>query len=103
MHQNQVNGGLMVQISGWGAVDGDKGENSNELRVLTQQTITNDQCASSLGSFITEGHICTTAITSSTGFCTSDVGGPLILNANLIGIATWHSVPCGDSNPVSFF
>jgi secreted trypsin-like serine protease len=72
--------------------------------VLTVQTTSNDICRHAHGaSRITDGHICTIGFTSNTGFCTTDVGSPLIHNANLIGIASWHPLPCGtDGFPVSF-
>lgn len=30
------------------------------------------------------------------GICTTDIGGPLLTAAGLIGIASWHPTPCGD-------
>ncbi|KAG5670595.1 hypothetical protein PVAND_000846 [Polypedilum vanderplanki] len=94
-----INANENVQVSGWGATENDKGENSNALLILTQRTISNDDCVSVYGNAIVNGHLCTTAITAGSGICTSDVGGPLILNANLVGIASWHALPCGDSRP----
>jgi hypothetical protein len=103
MHANRVEDvGLTSQISGFGATEADKGENSNELLVLTVLTQSNEACAAVHGSIITNNHICAAGRTPSSGFCTSDVGGPLIQNAELIGIATWHPLPCGTSgHPVS--
>jgi trypsin len=99
MFSDFVGAGENVQISGWGATENDKGENSNDLLILTKRTITNADCLAAYGSSIVDGHLCTTAITAGTGICTSDVGGPLILNANLVGIASWHPLPCGDARP----
>ncbi|KAG5666155.1 hypothetical protein PVAND_017657 [Polypedilum vanderplanki] len=94
-----INANENVQVSGWGAIENDKGENSNALLILTQRTISNDDCVSVYGNVVYDGHLCTTAITAGSGICSTDVGGPLILNANLVGIASWHPLPCGDSRP----
>lgn len=71
--------------------------------VLTVRTTSNDICTAAYGpTRITDNHICTFGLTPNTGFCTTDVGSPLIHNANLIGIASWHPLPCGSAvNPVS--
>ncbi|XP_070489939.1 chymotrypsin-2-like [Chironomus tepperi] len=88
--------GLTAQVSGFGATDPNKGENADNLMVLTVQTTSNDICRHAHGaSRITDGHICTVGFQPNTGFCTTDVGSPLIHNANLIGIASWHPLPCG--------
>lgn len=44
----------------------------------------------------TNSNICAEAVVAPAGFCTSDVGGPLINGCGLIGIASWHHSPCGD-------
>jgi hypothetical protein len=45
--------------------------------------------------------MCAVGTAPGSGICTSDVGGPLIGISGLIGIASWHRVPCG-TQPVSF-
>lgn len=48
-----------------------------------------------------DSNICTRPFTTG-GICTSDVGGPLITLSGLIGIASWHRIPCA-SGLVRYF
>lgn len=72
MHGNRIEDvGLTAQISGFGATESDKGENSNNLLVLTVQTVSNEMCRNALGTIISNDHICTIDLVSNTGFCTT--------------------------------
>ena len=80
-------------MSGWGATDMDKGPNSDILQVLN---VVSSPCVDSGDNRIatTNTNICAMVVTGSGGFCTSDVGGPLIIPSGLVGIASWHHSPC---------
>lgn len=70
-----IEGGFTGQVSGWGAVESDKGENSNRLNTLNVITIDQDECKNIHGVRVTEGHICAEGFLPGTGICTTDVGG----------------------------
>jgi hypothetical protein len=90
------------KVSGWGAINGDKGPNSPQLLRLLVRTV-NCTATGSDGNHIVNANsnMCAVGTAPGSGICTSDVGGPLIGISGLIGIASWHRVPCG-TQPVSF-
>ena len=76
-------------MSGFGATGIFGGPNSDRLQVLSLFTSTEDVCAVSDHDI----NLCTNN-PDGQGFCTSDLGGPLVSNGQLIGIANWNH-PCG--------
>lgn len=80
--------GVMAQVSGFGATNVMGGDNSERLQVLSVQI---DECVvldiNAAESFCTQ-------IIEGQGICAGDLGTPLILNGQLIGIASWFNVPC---------
>ena len=78
----------MLQISGFGATDLNGGVNSDRLQILFLVTAPPDDCNVDLDlNFCTDNGF-------GQGFCTSDLGGPLVSSGQLIGIANWNH-PCG--------
>lgn len=71
----------------------DKGPNSEILQVLNVVT---SPCVDPGDGRITSTNtnICAMEVSGNGGFCTSDIGGPLIIPSGLIGIASWHHSPC---------
>lgn len=91
---NIVLDGTVAQVSGWGATDFDKGSNSEILQVLN---VSVTPCSINVDGRIpnTNSNLCAFAFTGNGGgFCTSDVGGPLVIPSGLIGIASWHGSFC---------
>jgi secreted trypsin-like serine protease len=93
---NAIFEGTVAQVSGWGSTDADKGSNNENLQILsvtitpcTLSTFPNDDRQPN-----TNSNICASVFTAAGGFCTTDVGGPLIVPSGLIGIASWHRTPC---------
>lgn len=74
MSPNFMQGGLQGQSSGWGAMDGDKGPNSDALRVLNVITKENSDCKDQHDVRVTAAHICADGFLPGTGVCTTDVG-----------------------------
>jgi len=80
---------FIFQISGFGATSVNGGGNSDRLQILFLLTLDDDKC-----------HVVNREVNFCTsngygqGFCTSDLGGPLVANDQLIGIANWNH-PCG--------
>ncbi|CAG9807751.1 unnamed protein product [Chironomus riparius] len=77
-------------LSGFGATNIDGGANSDRLQILSLITAPNDEdfCIVDF-----DMNFCTNN-GGGEGFCTSDLGGPLVSNGQLIGIASWNH-PCG--------
>lgn len=96
-------GDVHAKVSGWGATSTEMGPTSNNLRTLDTTTMTNAECRSNSFPWnaerINENHICTTTEKGG-GFCTTGVGGPLVWNSQLIGVASWN-VPCAIGYPVN--
>lgn len=79
------------------------GPTSNVLRTLDVFTLLNEECRARTttwaGERITTNMICT-ANNEGEGFCGTGVGGPLVWNSQLIGVASWN-IPCAFGWPVS--
>ncbi|KAG5678693.1 hypothetical protein PVAND_008342 [Polypedilum vanderplanki] len=90
-----------VVMSGWGAMSTNIGPGSRFLRTLRIRTISNEDCqsfyANDTNIQITFDVICTNNERGS-GWCSTDIGGPLASANGLIGIAS-HNVPCGQGAP----
>jgi len=84
-----VRDGMNGQISGWGATEQDKGPNSNNLKI---GSVVTGPCKDTEFMTFTPQHICAGSASNTTlaGICTSDIGGPLTLYGQLIGIAVHH-------------
>ncbi|CAH1726959.1 unnamed protein product [Chironomus riparius] len=84
-----VRDGMNAQISGWGATDKDKGPDSNNLKIANVVT---GPCKDTEFMTFTPQHICAGSASNTTvvGICTTDIGGPLSLYGQLIGIANHH-------------
>ena len=84
-----VRDGMNAQISGWGATEQDKGPNSNNLKI---GSVVTGPCKDTEFMTFTPQHICAGSASNTTlaGICTSDIGGPLTLYGQLIGIAVHH-------------
>lgn len=80
-----IRDGMNAQISGWGATEKDKGPDSNNLKIANVVTGT---CKDTEFMTFTPQHICAGSASNTTlaGICTTDVGGPLVLYGQLIGI-----------------
>lgn len=82
---------LSVDIAGWGIGYGTV-EPLN-LKGITTQTISNDECRSLHGTHnawrITKDKICT-SIVKQEGICYGDEGGAIVTGYELIGVASWH-------------
>lgn len=89
---------ISLKTGGWGATDANKGENSQLLRRLD---VTVGDCPTPQDSRVphVQSNICARG-TGPGGICTSDVGGPLWALNGLIGIASWHHVPCNSASDV---
>lgn len=88
--------------SGWGftAVDGPK---ANALQFLHFKTITNEECLELIPEedkhSVHKGSLCITQLGQGRGICSGDSGGPLTVNDELVGVASWVSSYCGSDDP----
>lgn len=95
-----VGDGLIAVASGWGYTSY-PGSLSENLQWYETVTLTNEDCrsrhtdANALSVF--ENTICTLRV-DGPGNCIGDSGGPLIINANFIGVISW-GVGCGEGYP----
>ena len=79
-----IRDGMNAQISGWGATEKDKGPDSNNLKIASVVT---GPCKDTEFMTFTPQHLCAgSPSTTPVGICTTDVGGPLTLYGQLIGI-----------------
>lgn len=63
--------------------------------------MTVEECQSIHGSErVSRDTICTRN-TFGNGFCSTDIGSPLVSNVQLIGIASWNTA-CANGEPVSY-
>jgi secreted trypsin-like serine protease len=81
------------KVSGWGATQPDKGPNSDILQFVTVTTVDCEDDDPRIGH--PNFNICAETVVGTSGICTSDIGGPLIVGCGLAGIASWHHSPCG--------
>lgn len=91
--------GILAQITGWGetAVDGPYSDN---LRVVAVPIIAHTACVSKYSNHIfplSADMLCAGFDHGERDFCQGDIGGPLVLNAQLIGLASFN-IACGSSD-----
>ena len=80
---------FLFQVSGFGATSVNGGRNSDRLQILFLVTLDDADC------HVADRDVNLCTLTEyGQGFCTSDLGGPLVANDQLIGIANWNH-PCG--------
>lgn len=79
-------------MSGFGATTQQGGFNSDRLLLLSVETTGDEVCDMNHPGINVDANLCTNN-PEGFGFCTSDMGGPLVSNSQLIGIASWN-VPC---------
>lgn len=91
---------INFKVSGFGATHQDGGQSSERLQVLNVNTMTLEDCEGIYPTTNMNSNMCTNNPVGQ-GFCTSDVGSPLVSNAQLIGIASWN-VPCALGFPDLF-
>lgn len=91
---------MIVKVSGFGGVHQDGGPNSERLQVLDEVTMTAENCEIIYKTTDMDSNLCTEA-TRGEGFCTSDIGSPLVSNGQLIGLASWN-MPCAQGVPDLF-
>ncbi|KAG5666420.1 hypothetical protein PVAND_014449 [Polypedilum vanderplanki] len=85
-----------ARVSGWGATDSDKGPDSNFLQSRFVEVI---NCQNTRYFNALSQHLCAEAT-----ICTTDIGGPLTVSNQLIGIAAWHDpLSCGNSASQDFY
>ncbi|KAG5671126.1 hypothetical protein PVAND_001340 [Polypedilum vanderplanki] len=92
-----IENGIIGLISGWGATENSNGADSNTLRVANVETV---PCINNNDFTFTQHHMCAGSnfIPSPpiiASLCTTDIGGPMVFNGQLIGIAAWIPVRCG--------
>ncbi|KAG5671586.1 hypothetical protein PVAND_001779 [Polypedilum vanderplanki] len=83
---------VTAQVSGFGATTQQGGFNSDRLMLLSVETTGDLVCDNNHPGINVDANICTNNADGE-GFCTTDMGGPLVSNTQLIGIASWN-VPC---------
>lgn len=83
---------IPVQISGWGIVS-ENGNEPDNLQRITTRTMSNEECRLKYGSRswrVNDQKVCT-ALTPDKGTCYGDEGSAIVLDQELIGVASWHS------------
>lgn len=91
---NEINDGSSVTVSGWGVTSDGSDKPSEILQNAVLKVVDNKKCDRIYEGSIIDSHIC--AFESGKGFCYKDQGNPLILENQLIGIASWF-VGCGSN------
>ncbi|XP_055591229.1 trypsin zeta-like [Uranotaenia lowii] len=97
-----VQPGSRARMFGWGHTEFG-GSNSNALQFVVLNVIDNDVCRANLGGDairVGDSSLCTMN-REGQGICTNDLGGPLVFEDQLIGIAAWK-VPCATGRPEVF-
>jgi hypothetical protein len=75
-------------VSGWGSNQPGQGPDSNFLNARSVGVVA---CAPTDYFNVSAQHLCAEA-----AICTTDIGGPLTFNNELVGIAAWHDpLVCG--------
>lgn len=78
-------------LSGWGSVDGSPRNGTERLRYTKVKLMGTKKCSSMYNWNIFDSQLC--AGSKGNGFCYGDLGAPLVLNQELVGLASW-SVTC---------
>ncbi|QQP37820.1 Trypsin-1, partial [Caligus rogercresseyi] len=73
-------------VSGWGTISF-QGPSSDELRAVTVQVVSDEDCEDAYPEMIDETMIC--AADSGKDSCQGDSGGPLVQGNTLVGIVSW--------------
>lgn len=101
VHQSVVEGGVVAVVSGWGSTSKTNPHGMTEhLQFTHVNTLAVQECVDafpwSVGQYISNSSLCT--FNAGKGMCRGDSGAPLVLNGELIGIASW-AIPCADRYP----
>lgn len=77
----------------------------NNLQIIQLETLSNDECRSSLttesSEFIFDSTLCTFT-QAGQGTCSGDSGGPLSVGGQVIGVASWVIPTCASGWPDAF-
>ncbi|XP_047992326.1 chymotrypsin-1-like [Leguminivora glycinivorella] len=94
--------GVSATVAGYGLTrDGGTIEPDQFLSHLAVQVISNAECRNRFGALVVDSTLCVTSGVGR-GPCTSDSGGPLVANNQLIGVVSFGTGTCEGGLPTGF-
>lgn len=91
--------GSEIEISGWGCEE--DGVISNDLKSIRTNLLAHESCAPKIGSELGSGMFCAHVAYGGKNICNRIIGGPVMYNNKICGIASWK-YKCGTDIPTVF-
>lgn len=80
--------GVNCTVTGWGRT-AENGTNEKLLRVVTTPIVSNKECNRAYSGRISSDMLCAGTQEGGRGACDGDIGGPLVINNAVVGVASW--------------
>lgn len=89
-----------VTLHGWGSISTTNIPNMPaNLQTVVKPVLTLADCAEAFGeSPLHETNVCTGPLSGGISACSGDSGGPISQDGEIVGIASWTVIPCGQAN-----
>jgi len=83
--------GALAVVSGWGALNYGDPNLPSQLQAVEVYITSHDSCDNDYAAYggITDNMICAAVPGGGKDFCSFDDGGPLVVDGQLVGIASW--------------
>ena len=87
--------GEMATVTGWGFTIPDEFSQSTELQAVAVPIVDFQECQVGYAGILTRNMLCA-GFDAGKGICTSDSGGPLVVEGKLVGVVSF-SIGCGEN------
>ncbi|KAL8622030.1 hypothetical protein ACOMHN_035558 [Nucella lapillus] len=88
---------MQCHLFGWGKTE--SGSTSYELRDVTINRLSRQECQGVWGRVINRGHLCFMNSGERASACNGDSGGPARCGNFLVGVTSWGTNGCGPGYP----
>ncbi|XP_065356660.1 lectizyme-like [Calliphora vicina] len=95
-------------LYGWGQLKAFNFASAKTLQTVNTQIIDWASCKELMGNNMADTNICSDSFNAGISACNGDSGGPLVIEtenapAELVGVVSWGSIPCGVFNKPSVY